>query len=122
LAAACHPARVLTLAISDVPGDSPIDIASGPTMADPTTCADALAVIRRYNIKIPGHILNLLESGEGESVKPGDRRMLNADYRLTATYQIALEAAAQVANRHGYQAHILIPLSFQDGTNPRPIG
>ena len=54
LAAACHPARVLTLLISDVPGDRPIDIASGPTVADPTTCADALAILRRYGIDVPG--------------------------------------------------------------------
>ena len=53
LAAACHPARVLTLLISDVPGDRPIDIASGPTVADPTTCADALAIVRRYGIELP---------------------------------------------------------------------
>ncbi|MEO7761119.1 MAG: glycerate-2-kinase family protein, partial [Casimicrobiaceae bacterium] len=54
LAAACHPARVITLLISDVPGDRPMDIASGPTVADPTTCADALAIIRRYEVKLPG--------------------------------------------------------------------
>ncbi len=53
LAAACHPARLLTLAISDVPGDDPIDIASGPTAADPTTCADALAIVKRYGIELP---------------------------------------------------------------------
>ena len=53
LAAACHPARVLTLLISDVPGDNPIDIASGPTVADPTTCADALDIVRRYGIEVP---------------------------------------------------------------------
>ncbi len=54
LAAACHPARVLTLLISDVPGDRPIDIASGPTVADPTSCADALDIVRRYGIDMPG--------------------------------------------------------------------
>ena len=53
LAAACHPAQVLTLLISDVPGDNPIDIASGPTVADPTTCADALAIVTRYRIDLP---------------------------------------------------------------------
>ena len=53
LAAACHPARVVNLLISDVPGDDPIDIASGPTVADPTTCADALAILRRYDIDVP---------------------------------------------------------------------
>src|SRR5439155_5543697 len=53
LAAACHPAQVLTLVISDVPGDDPINIASGPTVADPTTCADALAIVRRYGTQVP---------------------------------------------------------------------
>src|SRR6202023_2238313 len=70
LAAACHPARVLALLISDVPGDNPVDIASGPTVADPTTCSDALRIVRRYGIEPPPEVLKLLESGRGESVKP----------------------------------------------------
>src|SRR5580698_4480715 len=94
LAAACHPARVLTLLISDVPGDRPIDIASGPTVADPTTCADALAIVRRYGIELPGPVRELLESGRGESVKPGDLRVANSVVRMIATPQMALEAAA----------------------------
>ena len=75
LAAACYPARVLTLLISDVPGDRPIDIASGPTVPDPTTCADALSILRRYGIEVPSAVRELLESGRGESVKPDDPRM-----------------------------------------------
>ena len=67
LAAACHPARVLTLLISDVPGDNPMDIASGPTVADPTTCADALDIIRRYDIDVPQEVLEVLQSGQGGS-------------------------------------------------------
>jgi glycerate 2-kinase len=65
LAAACHPARVVNLLISDVPGDNPMDIASGPTVADPTTCADALEVVRRYGIELPVGARRLLESGAG---------------------------------------------------------
>ncbi|ACH40601.1 glycerate 2-kinase [Citrifermentans bemidjiense Bem] len=107
LAAACHPARVITLAISDVPGDSPADIASGPTVADATTCADALAIVRRYGISLPGHLQEILLSGAGESVKPGDPRLQEEDYRLVATPQRALEAAAQVAAGHGVAAQIL---------------
>jgi glycerate 2-kinase len=107
LGTACHPARVVTLAISDVPGDNPVDIASGPTVADPTTCADALAIIRRYNLGLPRPILDLLESGESESVKPDDRRLLGADFRLVATPQAALEAAARVAGAHDIPAYIL---------------
>jgi glycerate 2-kinase len=71
LAAACHPAQVVTLLISDVPGDDPINIASGPTVPDPTTCADALAIIQRYAIDVPARVLEVLESGRGESVNAG---------------------------------------------------
>ncbi len=107
LAAACHPAQVLTLAISDVPGDRPLDIASGPTVADPTTCVDALAIVRRYGIELPGPVRDVLESGRGESVKPGDPRLARASTHLIATPQMALEAAAAVARDAGYAAHIL---------------
>src|SRR5476649_2052516 len=74
LAAACYPAKVVTLAISDVPGDKLGDIASGPTVGDATTCDDALAIVRRYGIVLPDSIRAVLESGRGESVKPGDPR------------------------------------------------
>src|SRR5262245_47637130 len=75
LAAACHPARVVTLLISDVPGDNPMDIASGPTVPDPTTCADALAILKRYAIDVPPVVTDILESGRGETLKPGDARL-----------------------------------------------
>jgi glycerate 2-kinase len=101
LAAACHPAPVLTLAISDVPGDDPMNIASGPTVADPTTCADALAVVRRHGIALPPEVREALESGRGESVKPGDPRLARAAFRLVATPQRSLDAAAQVARDAG---------------------
>ena len=107
LAAASHPARMLTLLISDVPGDRPIDIASGPTVADPTTSADALAILRRYGIDLPGPVRELLESGRGESVKPGDPRLARAAVRIIATPQMALEAAAGVARAAGITPHIL---------------
>ncbi len=107
LAAACHPARVLTLLISDVPGDDPIDIASGPTVADPTTCADALEILRRYGIEASHRVLDVLERGIGESVKPSDPRLACAETRIVATPQMALEAAAEVARRAGLAVHIL---------------
>ncbi|MDB6084606.1 MAG: glycerate kinase [Gammaproteobacteria bacterium] len=107
LAAACHPAKVLTLLISDVPGDRPVDIASGPTVADPTTCADALGIVRRYGIDLPAAALELLQSGRGESVKPGDPRLAGSQLRIVATPQIALEAAASVARRAGVEPYIL---------------
>jgi glycerate 2-kinase len=107
LAAACYPARVLALLISDVPGDNPIDIASGPTVGDPTTCADALAIVRRYGIDLPEAALEVLRSGLGESVKPGDPRLTRSNLRIIATPQMALEAAAAVARQAGIEAHIL---------------
>ncbi|MEZ5606436.1 MAG: glycerate kinase [Burkholderiaceae bacterium] len=107
LAAACHPARVLTLLISDVPGDNPIDIASGPTVADPTTCADALDVVKRYGIELPAPVRAVLESGRGESIKPGDARLAGAQVRMIAAPQMALEAAAAVARAAGVTPYIL---------------
>ena len=107
LAAACHPANVVTLLISDVPGDDPIDIASGPTVPDSTTCAEALAVLDRYRIEVSSHVLEVLESGRGETVKPGDPRLAGIDTRLVATPQMALEAAAAVAREVDIPCFIL---------------
>ena len=107
LGAACYPARVLTLLISDVPGDDPNNIASGPTVADRTTCAEALAIVRRYGIALPPAALAHLSSGSGESIKPGDPRLARSEVRMIATPQQALEAAAQVAREAGVNAHIL---------------
>jgi hydroxypyruvate reductase len=107
LAAACHPARVVTLLISDVPGDQPCDIASGPTVGDPTTCADALAIVRRYGIALPAAVREVLESGRGESIKPGDDRLARCETRMIATPQMALEAAASVAREAGITPYIL---------------
>jgi len=107
LAAACHPARVVTLLISDVPGDNPVDIASGPTVGDPTTCADALAILQRYSIAVDPAVRTVLESGQGESVKPGDPRLAGKELCMIATPQMALEAAAAVAQQSGIAAHVL---------------
>jgi hydroxypyruvate reductase len=107
LGAACFPAQVVTLLISDVPGDRPVDIASGPTVPDPSTSAEALAIVRRYGIEPPRQVLELLEGGEAESIKPGDPRLARTSVFTVATPQMALEAAAQVAGAAGAQAHIL---------------
>jgi len=107
LAAACHPAQVVTLLISDVPGDDPSDIASGPTCADRSTCADALAILHRYSIEVPPAVRALLESGRGESVKPGDPRLERSTLHMVATPLMALEAAAALAREAGVPAHIL---------------
>ncbi|BAO81806.1 putative glycerate kinase [Serpentinimonas raichei] len=107
LAAACYPARVLTLLISDVPGDDPADIASGPTVPDPSTCADALAIAQRYRLPLPAAALELLHSGRGETLKPGAARLARSELRWLATPQMALEAAASAARAAGFEAHIL---------------
>jgi hydroxypyruvate reductase len=107
LGALCHPAQLLTLLISDVPGDSPMDIASGPTVADASTCADALAIASRYQIALPPAALSLLQSGAGETVKPGDPRLANSSVYMVTAPQIALEAAAQVARAAGLTPYIL---------------
>ncbi|MBV8468879.1 MAG: glycerate kinase [Burkholderiaceae bacterium] len=107
LAAACAPAHVLSLLISDVPGDQFVDIASGPTVPDASTCADALEVLRRYQIPIPPAALAWLEQGLGESIKPGDARLARCETRLIATPQMALEAAARVAREAGVTPVIL---------------
>ena len=107
LAAACAPARVLTLLISDVPGDTPEVIASGPTLPDPTTCAEALAVVDRYRIALPPAARAGLDSGAYESPKPGDPRFAGHAVQMIATPQQSLEAAAALARGAGIPAHIL---------------
>lgn len=107
LAAACAPARVLTLAISDVPGDDPAVIASGPTVADPTTCADALAICARYGIALPEAARAGLQSGAFETPKPGDPRFAGNELRMLATPRQSLEAAAEAAQALGLAAHVL---------------
>ena len=107
LAAACHPARVVTLLLSDVPGDNPMDIASGPTVADSTTCAEAGDILRRYGIEVPPAVHEVLESGRGESVKPGDPRLAGNEVLMVTTPQMALEAGAAVARAAGVTTVIL---------------
>ncbi|MDD2882285.1 MAG: glycerate kinase [Rhodoferax sp.] len=107
LGALCHPAQLVTLLISDVPGDSPMDIASGPTVADSTSCADALAIVQRYQIAMPDVMRQLLESGAGETVKPGDARLQHSSVRMITAPQMALEAAAGVAQTAGFATYIL---------------
>jgi glycerate 2-kinase len=107
LAAACAPARVVTLTISDVPGDDPSVIASGPTVPDVTTCADALAILKRYGIDVPQAVRDQLESGALETPKPGDDAFNGHEVHMIATPQQSLEAAAQAARAAGMEAYIL---------------
>ena len=107
LAAACHPAKVVTLTISDVPGDDPSIIASGPTVPDASTCADALAILNRYQISVPDSVRAALEDGTLETPKPGDLRFAGHEVHLIATPQQSLEAAAAAARSAGIAAHVL---------------
>jgi len=101
LAAAAAPARVVALIISDVPGDDPATIASGPTSLDPTTSADALAILRRYAIDAPAHVLAHLASAASETPKPGDPRLANVANVVVAAPRLSLAAAAAAARAAG---------------------
>ena len=107
LGAMCAPARVVTLAISDVPGDDPAVIASGPTVPDASTCADALRILDRYAIAVPPAVRAGLESGAFETPKPGDPRFNGHALHMIATPQASLEAAAAAARAAGIEAHVL---------------
>jgi hydroxypyruvate reductase len=107
LAARCAPARVVSLLISDVPGDDPAVIGSGPTVADASTCADALAILDRYRIEVPAAVREALASGALETPKPGDPAFGGHAVHLIATPQQSLEAAAAVARAAGIPAYIL---------------
>jgi hydroxypyruvate reductase len=102
LAAAAWPARTLAIALSDVAGDDPIAIASGPTVADPTTLADARAVMARHAIVPPPSIAAWLERAEAETPKPGDGRLSRSDYVLAGSGRLALDAAASLAEQAGH--------------------
>ena len=107
LAAACAPATLVTLMISDVPDDDPDVIASGPTVPDPTTFADALAIIKKYNITEPAVAIEYLNKADNETPKPNDPCFKNTEAVLIATPQMSLEAAAQVAKDNGITPLIL---------------
>ena len=107
LAAACYPAKVVTLTISDVPGDDPAVIASGPTVPDRTTFADALAILTKYRITEPVPVVEHLRAAREESPKPGDPRLAGAQTHLIAAPQQSLEAAAEVARQAGFTPLVL---------------
>jgi glycerate 2-kinase len=110
LAAAAHPAKVVSLLISDVPNDDPSVIASGPTVPDPSTFEDARAVLKRYGITPSSAVQRHLERAEEESPKPGDPRLADVTNIMIATPQLSLEAAAEVARKAG-----VTPLLLGDG-------
>jgi len=107
LALAAAPARVLTLAISDVPGDALTTIASGPTVPDPGTCADALEIVDRYGISLPPAARAALAGGAAETPKPGDARFARCVAHVIATPRAALAAAADLARARGVTPLVL---------------
>ena len=107
LAMASHPARVVSLLISDVPGDDPATIASGPTVADPTSFADARAVLEKYGIEPPESVASFLAEAREETPKPGDPRLARTELRMIAAPQASLEAAAETALTAGVAPVIL---------------
>ena len=107
LAAAAHPARVVSLVISDVPGDDLAAVGSGPTVADPTTFAQARAIIAKYRIDVPVSVIRHLERAIEETPKPGDPRLARAETKLIASPQKSLEAAAAIARKNGITPIIL---------------
>ena len=102
LARAGQKAEIVTLAISDVPHDDPSAIASGPTVPDPTTLADARAIIAKYQLEIDPAIARALDDAANESCKPGDAAFARASFELIARPASALEAAVASARNAGY--------------------
>jgi hydroxypyruvate reductase len=107
LAAACAPAKVVTLTISDVPGDDPSIIASGPTVPDSSSCADALDILQRYNIEVSALVLNALQQGAFETPKPGHDLFNSNQVHLIATPAQSLQAAAALVESKGLRAYVL---------------
>src|SRR5574343_1909862 len=107
LAAAWAPAQVVTLTISDVPGDDPSVIASGPTVPDATTCLDALAILQRYGSALPPALMQALQAGQLETPKPGDAVFARTEVRMLATPMQSLQAAAELSRAAGITPYIL---------------
>lgn len=107
LAAAAWPARVISLIVSDIPGDNPAFVASGPTVADAATPADALAAIRRCRIDLPENILRHIAGAASAAPRPDDPRFVGHSHRIIASASVSLEAAATAARKAGIEAVIL---------------
>lgn len=107
LAAAAYPARVVSLVVSDIPGDDPALVASGPTIADDSSRFDALNTIERYRLSLPESVMRWLASESAEAPKPSDPRFARSEVRLIASARVSLEAAAAKARAAGVEAVIL---------------
>ncbi|MES2898082.1 MAG: glycerate kinase [Pseudomonadota bacterium] len=107
LAQACYPARIETLVLSDIPGDDPALVGSGPTFPDASTCADAMAVVARYGLQLDAHILAALSRPGAETPKADEACFINHHPQLIASAQHALESAAFHARAQGWTVHIV---------------
>ncbi|MDX8466614.1 glycerate kinase [Mesorhizobium sp. VK23B] len=107
LAAAAHPARVVSLVVSDIPGDNPALVASGPTVPDTGSREDALASIAAYNMKLPASVMAHIQSSAADAPRPDDPRFVGNEVHLIASAGVSLEAAAAEAKRQGVEAVIL---------------
>ncbi|MQW90775.1 glycerate kinase type-2 family protein [Sinorhizobium saheli] len=107
LAAAAHPARVVSLVVSDIPGDEPALVASGPTIADASSREDALKIVERYRLALPQKVMRWLASDAADAPRPSDPRLARNDVRLIASAGVSLEAAAAMARHAGIEAVIL---------------
>ncbi len=107
LAAAAHPARVFSLIVSDIPGDNPAFVASGPTVPDATSRDDALKIIERYRLELPQAVLDHIKSDAAHAPKPGDAIFAKNEVRVIASAAVSMEAASRAASAHGVEAVIL---------------
>ncbi len=107
LAAAAHPARLITLAISDVPGDDPAGIGSGPTVGDPTTLEQARGVLAQWGIQAAPEIVAALNDPRNETLKPGAPKLASSTYVMVARPKASIEAAAELARKAGYRVEVL---------------
>ena len=107
LAAAAHPARVVSLVVSDIPGDNPALVASGPTVPDASTQEDALRIVETYRMKLPDAVLAHLRSGAAAAPRPDDPRFAGNEVHVIASAAVSLAAAAEEARRQGVEAVIL---------------
>ncbi len=107
LAAHAHPAKVFSLVVSDIPGDNPAFVASGPTVPDATSRDDALKIIERYKLELPDAVLAHIKSEKAHAPKPDDKIFADNEVRVIASAAVSLEAAVKEAERHGVEAVIL---------------
>lgn len=107
LAAAAFPARVVSLVVSDIPGDNPALVASGPTVPDGATRQDALAIVEAYRMALPDRVMAHMNSSAADAPRPDDERFGRNEVRIVASAAVSLEAAAAEAKRHGIEAVIL---------------